>query len=303
MLPVLHEGAPAHDPVAAVRMRKDALVADLERHGAVLLRDFGIPDVATFRAIVAEFVPSLAGYCGGDSPRRLVAEHVYTSTSYPATLPIALHNEMSYSRVYPTLIGFYCETPATRGGETPLADGRRVLAALSTDLRERLARKRLRYVQNLPATTGIGKSWAETFETTDRGVVETVLRGRGAEHAWKADGSLRVTEVTDPIVVHPRTREHVFFSQPHMWHASSLDDRTRRALLKICAVDDLYHHCTFGDGSELAEADLAEIRAALDAEAVQFAWHAGDVLLVDNVLVAHGRRPFEGARRVLVAMG
>jgi len=31
-------------------------------------------------------------------------------------------------------------------------------------------------------------------------------------------------------------------------------------------------------------------------------WRTGDVLLVDNVLLAHGRRPFTGDRRVLVAM-
>ena len=86
-----------------------------------------------------------------------------------------------------------------------------------------------------------------------------------------------------------------------VFHA--LANRTRRALLKICAVEDLYHHCTFGDGSELSEADLDEIRSVLDAEAVQFAWRKHDVLLVDNVLVSHGRRPFEGERRVLVAMG
>ncbi|WP_281425855.1 TauD/TfdA family dioxygenase [Polymorphospora rubra] len=31
-------------------------------------------------------------------------------------------------------------------------------------------------------------------------------------------------------------------------------------------------------------------------------WRAGDLLLIDNVLTAHGRRSFEGTRRVLVAM-
>ncbi|CAM5231048.1 hypothetical protein SANTM175S_04757 [Streptomyces antimycoticus] len=31
-------------------------------------------------------------------------------------------------------------------------------------------------------------------------------------------------------------------------------------------------------------------------------WHTGDLLLIDNMLVAHGRRPYTGTRRVLVAM-
>jgi len=305
-LPVVYEASSTHsrdDVLAHVRAHQQALGADLQRHGAVLLRGFAIDDAATFRTLVAMFVPELLRYRGGDSPRSIVADNVYTSTSYPAALPIALHNEMSYSRAYPSLIAFYCETPAGRGGETPLADGRRVLAALSQSLRERLASKRLRYIQNLPASAGIGKSWPETFETGDRAEVEALLRARGAEYAWKPDGSLRVAEVTEPIVVHPQSAEPVFFSQPHLWHVSCLDDRTRRALLKICATSELYHHCTFGDGSELSEADLQEIRRVVEAEAVQFAWQKSDVLLVDNVLVSHGRRPFEGERRVLVAMG
>ena len=44
-------------------------------------------------------------------------------------------------------------------------------------------------------------------------------------------------------------------------------------------------------------------RLALRAETVTFPWRRGDVLLLDNMLTAHGRRPFTGDRRVLVAMG
>jgi alpha-ketoglutarate-dependent taurine dioxygenase len=36
--------------------------------------------------------------------------------------------------------------------------------------------------------------------------------------------------------------------------------------------------------------------------AVCFAWQKGDLLMVDNMLVAHGRAPFTGPRRILVAM-
>lgn len=288
---------------AVLTDRRAELTAALHEHGAVLLRGLGISDARAFQDIVRVFEPELLAYTGGDSPRNIVADKVYTSTKYPPALPIALHNEMSYSRDYPALIAFFCEVAPTAGGETPLADGRTVLASLPPALVERWRTKRIRYIQNLHDGKGLGRSWRETFETDDREAVERVLRARGAAWEWRSDGKLRVSEVTDPVVVHPITGQSVFFSQAHMWHVSGLDPKTRDAVLRIVKPEDLYHTCTFGDGSPIPEDDLIEIRRALDAAAVGFQWRERDVLLVDNVLVAHGRAPFQGERRILVAMG
>jgi alpha-ketoglutarate-dependent taurine dioxygenase len=296
-------GHTERDVLELLRERRGALLDELHRHGALLLRGFSVEGARAFQELVRVFAPRLLGYEGGDSPRAVVMDKVYTSTSYPAAAPILLHNEMSYSREYPSIIAFYCETPPEVGGATPLADCREVLTALTPDLVERFRSKRLRYIQNLHAGVGLGKSWRDTFETEDRQQVEAILRRRGAELQWTADGSLRVAEVVDPVITHPVSGEPVFFSQAHLWHVSSLDPRTRDALLKIVTEDDLYHACTFGDGSPIAEADLDEIRRALDAATIEFPWRRHDILLLDNLLIAHGRRPFQGPRRVLVAMG
>lgn len=290
------------DLTAYAREHERELRDSLHRHGALLFRDFSVDDAETFQRVVQIFAPALRNYQGGDSPRGTVTDKVYTSTAYPAALPIPLHNEMSYSRDYPSLIAFYCEVPPSTAGETPLADCREVLQLLSADLVERFEIKKLRYIQNLPDRAGLGKSWQATFETDDRERVEALLRGRGAEWQWRRDGALRVVELVEPILTHPYTGEEVFFSQAHLWHVSGLDPRTRQALTRMVAEDDLYHHCTFGDGSPIDERDLMEIRRALDAATVALPWRRHDVLLVDNLLVAHGRNPFAGERRILVAL-
>ena len=45
-----------------------------------------------------------------------------------------------------------------------------------------------------------------------------------------------------------------------------------------------------------------QVRAVWAEETVSFPWAEGDVLMLDNMLVAHARRPFEGPRKVVVAM-
>ena len=58
----------------------------------------------------------------------------------------------------------------------------------------------------------------------------------------------------------------------------------------------------YGDGTPIPD-DVAEhLRAAYAAEKTLFRWEKGDLMLLDNMSVAHAREPFEGDREVVVAM-
>lgn len=287
--------------LAWITEHRARLLRDVTQRGAVLLRGFAIHGADQFRRAMTVLVRDLARYRGGDSPRDTVGDRVYTSTSYPAELAIALHNELSYTRDYPAVIAFHCESAATEGGATPIADGRRALAELSPALIARLKTRRIRYIQNLHGGRGLGKSWQATFESADRGEVEALLAARRAEWEWRGD-ALRVVETVDPIIEHP-SGTPALFCQAHLWHASTLDAKTRAALRRLVPEDELYHHCSYGDGTPIDDIDIAAIGSALARHEIVFAWRPGDVLVLDNVLVAHGRRPFRGPRRVLVAMG
>ena len=300
-----HRDHAPHDFAAWLRERRDALRGELLHGGAILFRGFAVDNAEQFECIARVFTPQLSSYRGGDSPRMAVTgSGVYTSTVYPASLPISLHNEMSYTNRHPALLFFYCEIQPESGGETPLADCRELYRRLDSRTVRRFQERGIRYVQNLPdGATGFGKSWQQTFETEDRAEVEALLRARGAGFEWRAGGALQTWEIVSPVRAHPVSGELLFFSQAHQWHVSALDPQVRRTLLSRLSERDLYHHCTFGDGTPVPEADLEEIRGVLDAIAIRFPWQARDLLVVDNLLVAHGRSPFRGPRRILVAMG
>lgn len=199
---------------AFVSKHSTELFSNLYRYGAILFRGFAVTEVTQFETFAKLSVPKLTTYRGGDSPRHRVNRYIYTSTEFPAEYPIPLHNELSYSRRYPRLIFFFCYTPVARGGRTPLLDGRKLYKLLDSRIIETFARKKLKYVQNLHAGIGFGKSWQDTFETDDREVVERHLREVGAIAEWKSSGGLRVEEIVSPIIKHPVTGEKVFFHKP-----------------------------------------------------------------------------------------
>ncbi len=78
--------------------------------------------------------------------------------------------------------------------------------------------------------------------------------------------------------------------------------RTASSLYSLLKPDDFPQHVTFADGSPILDEHVAQIRDRGLENSVDVDWREGDILLIDNVLTAHGRRPFTGPRRILVAM-
>lgn len=271
----------------------------LAEERAVYFRGFGIT-ADSYDGAADLLLANRLAYVHGNSPRTKVGRNLYTSTEYPAEFEISMHNEMSYAHTWPSRILFFCDVAAATGGATPLVDGRLWLESIDPEIRAAFA-PGVRYTQNLHDGMGFGKSWQATFETEDRSEVEAFLDGAEAEWSWQPDGTLRVTQLRRATLEHPVTGTEVWFNQADQWHIAGLGDDAA-ALAELIPEDELPQNAFFADGSPIPAEYITHVQEIGMKTAVDVAWEVGDLLLVDNVAVAHGRRAFTGQRRILVAM-
>ncbi len=281
--------------------------ADLARAfattGAVVFRGFDIGGAPGLERAIESFSGPARHYPGdiqGLIRRKAAGGRIATSTEYSEGLRLRLHSECSFAIAWPLHIYFLAEVVATSGGATPIADNRRIYERIDPRIRDSFEHRGVTYLK----TFGLGSSrpWQEIFKTGDRSIVEARCRAEGITAEWVGAGGLRTRSVRPAVVRHVRTGEPLWFNHVNAVHISGHPPDLLAALRTNFAPDQLPRHCLFGDGGEIDDETAAAVRNAYDAETVRFDWRAGDVLLLDNMRLSHGRDPFTGSRRVLVGM-
>jgi alpha-ketoglutarate-dependent taurine dioxygenase len=294
------------DPFAWARANRARLDSLLHTHGGVLLRGFGLHGAQDFQRMLDAVGIALMNYIEKATPREQVSRHVYTSTIFPPEHPIAPHNELSYVRQWPGRIAFFCVVAPEADGETPLVDVRRVLARIDPAIAEKFRALGWTLVRNFGS--GIGPSWQHSLAVQTPAEAEAYLRRSDTQWEWleggtRDDSRLRTFQRRLATQRHPVTGEELWFNHIAFWHPSGVPPEVRRSLEADFGKDNLPYNTLYGDGSEIPEDVAAHLRAAYAAETVKFPWEEGDFLLLDNMLVAHGRSSYRGPRRVLTAMG
>ena len=94
-----------------------------------------------------------------------------------------------------------------------------------------------------------------------------------------------------------RTQYPAVTSHPFM------GEELREDLLDLFGLDRLPRQLSHGDGSAIADSVMALIGDTYEASAARFDWRKGDVVMLDNMLAAHARDPYEEPRLIVVAMG
>lgn len=300
-LPLLVQpAAPDVDLADWARNNRDLIRAHLLKHGAILFRGFDLASPSEFEAVATAISSELFGEYG-DLPREGITGKIYGSTPYPSDRAILFHNESSHMHRWPLTISFCCVQAPSEGGATPLVDCREVCRRLDPEILERFEEHGLMYVRNF--SKGLDVSWQDFFGTDDRAMVEQACAQAGMTCEWTARNALRIRTVCPAVTRHPRTGEKVFFNQLQLHHIFCLEPAVRDSLRSLFKEEDLPRQVYYGDGSPIETNVIQHVREVYEQFAIRFTWQAGDMVTVDNMLTAHGRDPYQGARKIVVAMG
>lgn len=272
----------------------------LLEHRALLFRGFDADADEFSRFVAATSQGEPLPYVDRTTPRETRGDRIYTSTVHPPSERIELHNEGTYWRRWAAKLYLCCLVAPAVGGQTPIADVRNVYRRIDNSIRRRFAERGFMLVRNY--NDGPGLRWQDVFQTDSPEDVEAHCREADIQFEWKSEGRLQTRSIRPAIRRHPTSGEPVWFNHAAFFHPSSLPPDLREALLEQLGPEGLPFETRYGDGSPIEDDVAAELRAAYSAERRMFDWQRGDILVLDNMSVAHAREPYEGPREIVVAM-
>ncbi|HEV2637117.1 MAG TPA: TauD/TfdA family dioxygenase [Actinocrinis sp.] len=284
------------EAIGAQRARIRELIGSA---GAVLFRGFEVGGPAGLNTVVEALSGPPLDYTERSSPRTNLSGKVFTSTDYPETEEIFLHNECSYQAHWPLKVYFYCVEPSLTQGATPFADVRRVYENIAPEVVEEFVRRKWMYVRTFG---DMGGGWQYFYDTEDRSQVERYCAAQGIEVEWIGKTGLRTKAVREPIHKHPVTGESVWFNHATFFHVNTLPAVYREEMLDMFGEDGLPTNTYYGDGGRIPDDVTKHLREAYLAARLRFDWQREDLVVVDNMLTAHGREPYTGPRRIAIAM-
>lgn len=149
----------------------------------------------------------------------------------------------------------------------------------------------------------VGLPWTDAFGTEDRSLVDAYCAAEGIRHRWFDDGRLRTAQRRAAVVAHPRTGVPGWFNQIAFLNELTMDPAIREYLLDQYGPAGLPFTTAHGDTTPVDADTVETVNAVYDAAAFGESWRDGDVLVVDNIRMAHSREPYEGPREVAVVLG
>ncbi|MEV4638754.1 TauD/TfdA family dioxygenase [Actinoplanes sp. NPDC049548] len=276
------------------------LADGLARYGAVLVRGLDLPDAAALEQVARAVAGPPMAEREGFARRHPLGGAVLSSLDWPPDQPMCMHHEMSATRCYPRLLAVACFAAPEEGGVTGVADGQAVLAALPQDLRQRFAGSG--WILDRCFHRLVGLPWEQAFGTADRAETERYAEANDIELTWDGD-LLRTRQRRAAVVRHPATGAEVWFNQVAFLNEWSMDRNVREYLVMQFGPAGLPFNTRYGDGGAIGADEIDAINDTYERHTLREPWRKGDLMLIDNIRMAHSREPYRGRREIGLVFG
>ncbi|KAI9743690.1 MAG: hypothetical protein M1818_003006 [Claussenomyces sp. TS43310] len=296
----------------------------LNTYGAVILRGVREPSAHAFSVLVhaAEEGRGNKPYdqIGLAGSRTVHDKEVFSASEAPPHLWIYQHNEYSRYTKFPSNIHFFCHVAAVEGGESPFAHSAELYDRIKEEMPEFLEEVTEKGLNSPDVYRPPGKeaknfsfTWAgplafgrdikEDDDMATKKAKAEVQAARLTPHFWWKDGDqLEVHQHVPAVRRHPATGKPVWFNSLAGRYGTALD---RGATDPPYVGDDgmAFPPATYTDGTPIQKKNLHRTWELSNEIAVLVKTEPGDLALVDNYQVSHGRAPWlKGERKILVSM-
>jgi alpha-ketoglutarate-dependent taurine dioxygenase len=285
----------------------EEVINQFRESGTLHFKNFDT-DADTFMKFTHLYCQDFSTYQGGglrwgvlDRQAINKVETLLTTSGHSQGFPIELHGEMYYLKNHPTILWFYCENPPIQGGQTTVSDGREVFKNLSDETKKFFQNQKIKYVRHQASG-----EWQKAFQTEDLKEVQKFCDENETKLFIDSKTGAVTTEYICSAIVKSRDGEDVFINNLLLiyiaewafqsgWFAENLSNMTNTSPPLVVRMED---------DSCIPEHIIEELQQVCDNLTIDIQWDKGDIVMIDNTKILHGRREATGSnRKIFVRMG
>ncbi|MGP4118455.1 TauD/TfdA family dioxygenase [Psychrobacter aquimaris] len=266
------------------------ILMELQTHGWTLLRGCHY-DVETFSQLMNQLCQTLTY----DPARQNITSEAQKVDA--GTHAIGLHIENGNTPMPPDVIAFFSELSAKKGSQTTICDGHAVYQALSPELKATFSQpmRISRYLpqaiwQNYVATaTGRLDAYQISLDDLDKFITATTSKTLTHYVEPQADGGVRYA-LQIPAIREDNLSGQLAFANTLLGPSFNYEKP----------------EFTLANGQSVDDALIDELTQLCEKYTQDIAWQNGDVVILDNKRIMHGRRQIDvplTERKLYIAMG
>lgn len=304
----------------------------LDTVGGILFRGFNIKTAFDFEKIAKLIDRDLCTNHPFDGGARMwLTKYIYEAdvTKYVnAPLPVPFHNEDSYVSYLPSTLMFCCLKPAEYGGESIISDCRKVFSSLPLSLQKKYSTNIIKMVFTHSDSIFLINS---CIRKNEKEIKKLAKKYSASDCKRIGEDDTEFTFSVSPVIKTKDLNQTSYIGRVHFsdYLTFALDIflsyRSRKKISQkimmcwlimqcvakhfkdVCASyfipSKRRYWCTFGNNKKIPFLDQVKITLAFWKNSVTLPLKSSDILVLNNLLISHGRLPYKGKRVILSCMG